>query len=633
LGYACAGVVILVGNAIKEFATGDRVACAGVGHACHAEINCVPRNLTVPIPRTPQGEWLPYEEAAFATLGAIALHGVRLGEPRIGEHVVVIGLGLIGLLTVQILRANGCAVLGIDPNEKRRDLAADLGATTAVHPDVAVDRVHTVTVARGADLVVVTAAAADSAPIVLAGEVARDRARIVAVGATGLDVPRRVFYEKELSLVVSRSYGPGRYDPNFEERGEDYPIGYVRWTERENMRAFLELAADGRVRVAPLITHRVPIGEADRAYELLADPSALGIVLQYPEGHATESEERARPRIDLRARQAPSSGRIGISIIGAGNFAQTVLLPALQRVPDVRRRGVVTATGLTARSVGDRFGFDFCATEAAEVWKDPETDVVVVATRNHLHAPLVVDALRQGKPIFVEKPLAVSEDQLADVVNAFDRAAGAGQAPCVMVGFNRRFSPMVREVKQFLSGVSGPLSIHYRVNAGALPPGSWVSDPDQGGGRIVSEVCHFVDLVAFLADAAPTNIFAQRGHHSDDVAISLGFANGSLASIGYYCEGDRAFSKERIEIFGGGAVAIIDDFRRGWTVMGGRRRRLGNWWGNPRKGHREELEAFLEAVRQDARSPIPFEESVQTTRATLAIVESLRRGGAVTLGY
>jgi predicted dehydrogenase len=494
---------------------------------------------------------------------------------------------------------------------------------------VAADRVRAVAAERGADLVLITASSTDNAPIALAGEVARDRAKVVAVGATGLEIPRRVFYEKELSLVVSRSYGPGRYDPNFEERGQDYPIGYVRWTERENMRAFLELVADGRVRVEPLITHRVPIGEAERAYELLDDPNALGIVLQYPEG---EVSERTRPRIELRERQAPVRDRIGISIVGAGSFAQAVLLPALKSVSGVHPRGVVTASGLTSRSVGDRFGFDFCASDAAEVWKDPETHATLIATRNHLHAPLVVAALTAAKPVFVEKPLALSEEQLTDIISAFDQAVTAGRVPCVMVGFNRRFSPMVREAKQFLTTVSGPLSIHYRVNAGVLPPGSWVADPEQGGGRIVSEVCHFVDLAAFLAGAVPTKVFAQRGRGGDDVVVTLSFMNGSVASIGYYCGGDRSFSKERIEVFGGGNVAVIDDFRRGWTVSGGRRRHLGGWWGGPRKGHREELEAFIEAVRHGRPSPISFEESVQATRATLAILESLSLEEAVTLG-
>lgn len=632
MGYSCSGVIAATSAEIGEFAIGDRVACAGAGYACHAEVNCVPRNLTVPIPRMPLGGWLSYEEAAFATLGAIALHGVRLGEPRLGEHAVVIGLGLIGLLAAQILAATGCRVVGVDPNEKRRALASDLAVPVITHPDGAVDSVRAVTGGRSADVILVTASSADSAPLALGGEVARDRAKVVVVGATGLNVSRRLFYEKELSLVISRSYGPGRYDANFEERGQDYPIGYVRWTERENMRAFLELVAGGRVRVTPLITHRVPIAEAERAYELLEDPNALGVVLQYPANEAAETSEPARPRIELREREPPTGNRTGVSIIGAGSFAQAVLLPALKGVPGVRPRGVVTASGLTSRSVGDRFGFDFCASNAAEVLKDPETGAVLIATRNHLHAPLVVAALTAGKPVFVEKPLAISEDQLTEITNAFTQAVEAGGVPCVMVGFNRRFAPVVREVKQFVAAVAGPLSIHYRVNAGALPPGSWVADLEQGGGRIVSEMCHFVDLAAFLAGAAPTNVFAQQGRGRDDVVVTLSFANGSVASIGYFCAGDRSFSKERVEIFGGGAVAVIDDFRRGWTISGARRRRLGGLWGGPRKGHREELEAFIEAVRHGRSAPIPFEESVQATLATLAVVRSLNQRGLVTLG-
>jgi predicted dehydrogenase len=634
MGYACAGDVIATGPEVREFSVNERVACAGAGYACHAEVNCVPRNLAVAVPHAAPARDLPYEEAAFTTLGAIALHGVRLGEPRLGEHVAVVGLGPIGLLAVQILGANGCRVIGIDPSEKRRALANELGVPLTAHPDVALERVRSASQERGADVVMVAASALDSGPIELAAEMARDRAKIVVIGATSLDIPRRIFYAKELSLIVSRSYGPGRYDPNFEEGGQDYPIGYVRWTERENMRAFLGLLADGRVKVAPLITHRVPITEAERAYELLDDPNALGIVFQYSDGPAAELSERVRPRIELRQRQAaPVKDSVGVSVIGAGNFAQAVLLPALKGVHHSCPRGVVTASGLTSRSVGDRFGFDFCASDATEVWNDPQTSAVIIATRNHLHAPFVVAALEAGKAVFVEKPLAVSENQLSGIITTFGQVVNAGGVPCVMVGFNRRFSPLVGEVKQFLTGVSAPLSINYRVNAGELPPGSWVNDLEQGGGRIVSEVCHFVDLATVLAGAPVTTVFAQRGRGGDDVAVTLSCANGSIASIAYYCAGDRSFSKERIEIFGGGSVAVIDDFRRGWAVSEGQHRRLGHWWSVPQKGHREELEAFIQAVRHGRPSPIPFDESVRVTRATLAILTSLAQGEAISLGH
>jgi predicted dehydrogenase len=632
LGYACAGRVMAVGDLAGEFAVGDRVACGGAGYATHAEMNYVPRNLVVPIPRPLAGEWLSYEEACFATLGAVALHGVRLGGPGIGERVAVIGLGLIGQLTQQILRANGCVVVGVDTDESRCALALDLGIDDAARPDRAVERVRALTRGLGVDRVFLTASSSDSRPLELAGDIARDRATIVAVGATGLEVPRRSFYEKELSVVVSRSYGPGRYDPNFEERGEDYPIGYVRWTERENLRAFLELVASRRVVVGPLITHRVPIEEADRAYGLLKDGSALGIVLEYAQLSEGETRGRALPRIELRREGAPLEDTVGVSVVGAGTFAQDVLLPALKKVSRVERRGIVTASGITSRAAGTRFGFVFCASDLGEIWSDARTRAVIIVTRNHLHARFAAEAMTAGKAVFVEKPLAISEAQLEELLLAYRRAEASGQRPLLMVGFNRRFAPLVGEVRRFFEKVKTPVSVHYRVNAGRLPARSWVADPRESGGRIVSEMCHFVDLASFLAASPPVSVFARRMGGEEDVHASLTFENGAIASIGYYCGGDRSFSKERLEVFGGGAVAVVDDFRRGWLISGGRHRRLGGWWARQRKGHREELQAFIDAVTMDRPSPVSFDEVVTSTRATFAIVDSLKREEPIAVG-
>jgi len=629
LGYACAGTVIAVGAGVSEFGVGDRVACAGAGYAAHAEVNYVPRNLVVPIPRRSSGTWLSFEEASFAALGAVALHAVRLGHPGIGERVVVIGLGLLGLIAGQILRAHGCSVLGVDPLPARCSLGKQLGVEEVVHPDIAAERVQSFTRGIGADLVIITASATESGPVHLAGEVARDRATVVAVGATGLDLPRRLYYQKELSLVVSRSCGPGRYDPNFEERGQDYPPGYIRWTERENMRAFLELLAENRVLVEPLITHRIPIEEAGRAYGLLGDPDAVGVILQYPASSPTIGEPLGVEPLPIEPRPAPApqGSSVGVSFIGAGSFAQEVLLPILKRVGGLEFRGVVTASGVSARWAGDRFGFSFCTSDPEAVWRDPGTHAVIIATRNHLHAALVEKGLAAGKAVFVEKPLCISEDELDAVVRAHQMAESSGRSPLVMVGFNRRFAPSVQAVRAFLASARPPFTLHYRVNAGRLPDRSWVADPQEGGGRIISEFCHFVDLSAFMVGAAPVAVFARsvRGGE-DDVVATLTFANGSLATIGFYSNGDHSCSKERLEVFGGGGGAVMEVFRRGWLVRGGRRRRIGGFWPRQEKGHREEMQAFLEAVRRSSPSPVPFEEAVRTTRATFAIRESLSRG-------
>ncbi len=629
VGYACAGTVIALGSEATEFNVGDRVACAGAGYAAHAELNYVPRNLAVPIPRRPTGEWVSFDDASFATLGAIALHAVRLGHPGLGERAVVIGLGLIGLLAGQVLRAHGCAVLGIDPKARRCVLAQELGFTEAIAPETAAERVRSFTRGVGADLVLVTAAALDSGPVALA----RDRATVVSVGATGLDLPRRVYYEKELSLVVSRSCGPGRYDPSFEEQGLDYPVGYVRWTERENMRAFLELVADGRVRVEPLVSHRVPVEDAERAYALLKDGAALGIVLQYGTPAAAEPTSLPLGRVELRRPAVRPGAGLGVSVIGAGAFAQDILLPVLRRLPGVRLRGVVTASGVSSKRAGERFGFDFSTAAPEEIWNDPDTQAVVIATRNNLHAGLVERGLATGKAIFVEKPLCLREDELETIIRAYDAAVRAGMAPLVQLGFNRRFAPATVSLKRALGEPSAPLVVNYRINAGRLEKTSWVLDAAEGGGRILSEVCHFIDLSAFVVGAPPTSVFAQSlGGGRDDVAATIKFTNGGLATIGFYSGGDRSYSKERIEVLGAGAVAVIDDFRQVWLVRNGRRHWLSSRVARQRKGHDEELSAFVTAVREGRPSPIPFGEAVQSTRATLAILESLNQGVPIDLG-
>ena len=623
-GYATAGIVMAVAPGVDDVGIGDRVACAGATYATHAEINYVPRNLVVPVPRRRTGDYVGFDEAAFTTVGAIALHGVRLGAPEIGHRVVVIGLGVIGLLATQILRAHGCRVFGIDLDAARCDLARALGADEAMVPAGAEGVASRWSGGFGADLVLVAAAASSSEPAVLAAAVARDKGRIVAVGATGLDLPRRTLFQKELSLVVSRSYGPGRYDPDYEERGHDYPRAYVRWTERENMRTFLDLVAEGRVDVRPLVSHRYDIEYAAEAYDTLEKGAALAIVIDYgtapaaAAAAAVPASPRPRGLVAVRPR---------ISVVGAGTFARGVLLPALTRA-GATLGAVVAATGVSARSAADTFGFETCATAVDAIWRDDGCAAVVIATRHDSHAQLAIDALEAGKAVFVEKPLCISEVDLERIVQVVDTLRAAGHAPFVMVGFNRRFAPSVEAVRTAMAGA--PVSIVYRVNAGRLAPQSWVVHPEEGGGRIVGEVCHFVDLCAHLAGSPIVEVCATRSAAGpDDVMVSLRMANGSMATVAYLIDGDRAAAKERIEIFGSGRCGVIDDFRRARVSGAGRAVRHRGWLARQDKGHAAEMAAFVSAVASGRGSPVSFESALNTTRGTFAIVRSLESGGPV----
>jgi polar amino acid transport system substrate-binding protein len=623
-GYATSGTVMAVASGVEDLSVGDHVACAGATYATHAEINYVPRNLVVPVPRRDSGEYVDFDEAAFATVGAIALHGVRLGAPDLGHRVAVIGLGVIGLLATQILRAYGCRVFGIDLDPARCALARRLGADAAMGPPGAATAVSHWSGGAGADLVIVAAATSGSEPATLAAEVAGDRSRIVAVGAIGLNLPRRTLYQKELSLIVSRSCGPGRYDPTYEELGRDYPRSYVRWTERENMRAFLDLVADGRVRVGPLISHRFDIERAAEAYDALENRDALGVLIEYGNASASVAAPTAVP---LRPRLR-RPGRVGLSVIGAGAFARGVLLPVLARA-DVDRGHVVASTGLSARSAAVKFGFAGCSTSADDVWRDGDCNAVVIATRHDSHARLTVDALEAGKAVFVEKPLCMTEEELDRIVGVVEALRVAGQTPFVMVGFNRRFSPPVQAL---CSAMAGPVSIVYRVNAGRLAPGSWIDRAEEGGGRIVGEVCHFVDLCAHLAGSPITGVSAARSAAgADDVMVSLRMANGSMATVAYLIGGDRTGPKERIEVFGSGQTATIDDFRRLRVSGAERTLRQGGPLARRDKGHGREVAAFVRAVASGTASPVSWESIVNTTRATLAIVRSLETGGSVHL--
>ncbi|HEX7118533.1 MAG TPA: bi-domain-containing oxidoreductase [Longimicrobiales bacterium] len=620
LGYSCAGVVEQVGRGAEEFAAGDRVACAGMGYASHAHAVFVPRNLTVKVP-----DGVSFEDASYVTLGAIALQGVRIAEVRLGESVAVIGLGLLGQLTVQLLKAGGCRVIGIDLDPAKIALARELGADEAVaRSDDVAGAVAAFTGGVGVDAVIVTAAADSNDPTELAGEICRDRGVVSMVGAVKMDVPRKVYYEKELQLRLSRSYGPGRYDPSYEEAGHDYPIGYVRWTERRNMEEFLRLVATGQVTPSKLTTHRFTIDEAEKAYAIVTGEDRqpfLGVVLTYGDGGAGAAVRR----IELRPRGS-KGGKVGVGFIGAGNFAKSVLLPRFRSAADARLVGVSTATGMNAKATGEKFGFGYCTTDTAQLLADESIDAVVIATRHGSHAKFAADALRAGKAVFVEKPLAIDEAGLERVLDAQEASGGL-----VTVGFNRRFSPLVAELKRFFAA-GQPLAVQYRINAGAIPPGTWVHDPEDGGGRIIGEVCHFVDLVSYLTGEEPVEVFAHglggpTAELHDTVAVTLRYGGGSIASIDYFSTGDRSFPKERVEVYGGGGIAVLEDFRTLTLTRGGKRRRVRKF--SQEKGFDQEVAAFLSAVRTGGEPPIPLRSLVATTRATFAIEESLRTGRPV----
>lgn len=629
LGYSSAGTIVGIGAAITDLAPGDRVACAGAGYATHAEMVSVPRNLVarIPEPLPPRSEPISFEEAAFATLGAIAMHALRLANPQMGETLGVIGLGAVGLLAVQLAAVAGCTVYGMDPDEERCRMAETLGCAAASANEAAFESlVAARTESIGVDAVIVAAATSSDDPVRLAGAVARARGRVVAVGAVGTRVPRNLYYQKELNFGISRSYGPGRYDREYEEQGRDYPIEYVRWTENRNLKAFLNLLAGGRVHVRSLISHRFPIGDAVRAYDLVlgrTKASFLGVILTNE--RETVKAPSAPPVLPQPARSTTiASPQIGL--LGPGNFALGVLLPAIRKAGSAQLVGVCAARGMSAQYAANKFGFRYATTDLNEILSDPQINTIVIATPHRLHAQQVLAALAAGKHVFCEKPLCVSEAELAEVIRGYDELEGT--KPHLVLGFNRRFAPMSRILKEALGGRSGqPIVMHYRVNAGPAPTQGWFRDEEQGG-RILGEVCHFVDFMSFLAGAPPACVFARRpvSRHDprDDTAmIALEFSDGSLGTISYVASGDTAFSKERIEVFGGGSVGIIEDFRRLDIMRDGLRKKMISRLRQD-KGHRAEWEAFAAGLRTGVPS-IPFADIVASTLATLRIIESLRK--------
>jgi predicted dehydrogenase len=618
MGYCNVGEVLAVGSAATGFAIGDRVASNG--H--HAEIVAVPVNLCAKVP-----PGVTDDQAAFTTIAAIALQGVRLAQPTLGEAVAVFGLGLIGLITVQLLRAQGCRVLGLDFDSQRLALARELGAEVMDlkngDPAPAADAFAR---GRGVDAVIITTATDSNDPMHQAASMARKRGRIVLVGTAGLELSRADFYQKELTFQVSCSYGPGRYDPVYEERSVDYPIGFVRWTEQRNFEAVLDMVAEGKLDPTLLISHRFPIADAPRAYELVGGTTpSLGILLDYAAEPAAELATAAET-----IRTAPASSRTGavrVTVVGAGNYAGSVLIPAFKDA-GAKLRKVASNTGVSGLHAARKFGFEEATTDTEGALADDQTDIVVIATRHDSHADLVCRALAAGKHVFVEKPLALDLDELAAVERAYRTAQSAG-APILTVGFNRRYAPHVRQIKTLLEDIRAPKALLMTVNAGALAREHWTLDPTTGGGRIVGEACHFVDTLRFLVGAPIEHhaITTMAADTEDTVTITLTFADGSIGTIHYFANGSKSFPKERLEVFAAGKVLQLDNYRRllgfGWP----RFRTMRLW--RQDKGQKAFAAAFVDAVAKGGPLPIPFEELLEVARVTLSLRQSAARQAPV----
>ncbi|MGA9398181.1 MAG: bi-domain-containing oxidoreductase [Anaerolineaceae bacterium] len=621
LGYSSAGILVEAGHGLKGFKAGDRVACAGGGFAVHAEYVVIPQNLLVQIPKT-----VDFESASFTTLGAIAMHGYRLAGVQVGSSVAVIGLGLLGLLTLGIARASGCQVVGTDIDPARVSFARQLGYQACLR-NQAEEAARMISQGRGVDAVLVCADSKSSDPLKLAGNITRDRAKVVAVGAVGFEIPRKTYYEKELAFLTSRSYGPGRYDKGYEENGIDYPIGYVRWTEGRNLEAFLNLLANKQMDVHPLVTHHFDINDAPRAYDLITGKkkeSYLGVILTYP--HPKTKVDSSRRIVNPTAPSVllQPTGLTTLGVLGAGNFAKMVFLPIVKKVGGIAPIAIASATGLSAHHAARKFGYGYATTSDDEIIKDPAINVVAILTRHNLHARQTIAALKAGKRVFCEKPLAVNSDELSQIAKTLK----SEKNPMLMTGFNRRFAPLSIRLKTFIDQRSEPLIAQYRVNAGYLPKDHWLNDPEIGGGRIIGEACHFIDYLTYLVGACPETVSAQvlpdNGIYSEDnINLDFIFPDGSLGTVSYLSNGDKAFPKERVEVFCGGRVAVLDDFRSLELYKNGSRKVFRKYLRQD-KGHRAAWSAFLAAMSTGGEPPIPYDQLLGVTSATFAAVSAVK---------
>ena len=620
LGYSSAGIVVAVGGLVKGIQPGDKVACAGGGYANHAEFISVPNNLVSKIPSN-----VSEEQAAFTTLGSIATQGVRLANPLLGETFLVIGLGLIGQITVQLLKANGCNVIGTDLDKSLVKLAKDFGAT-GVHSDESMkDISQTLTNGHGVDGVIVCAATTDNSVIEMCGEVTRQKGRVVVVGAVRMDIPRENFFKKEISIVISRSYGPGRYDPSYEEKGNDYPLSYVRFTEQRNMKTFLSLLSQKKIDLKNLISHRFKLDEAAKAYQLIEGKKTepyLGILLSY---NSKPFDESASHSIKINPTKVDSD-KIKISFYGAGNYATANLLPLMKATGKISFNGLVTSSGMSAQNVAKKFGFNYCASNYKEILND-KNDVVAITSRHDTHAKAVCNALATKKHVYVEKPLALSVSELQDIHQTYT-SNGKSQ---IMVGFNRRFAPVTLKLKEHFVSVKSPLVVNIRVNAGFVSAEHWTQDAQVGGGRMIGDGCHFIDLASAITDSNVKTIYAVGSSKdaksallNDNLCLALTFDNGSIANITYTADGSKAMAKEYIEVFGGGRSAQIKDFKE-ISLFDGDKNIKNKKLGTQDKGQKTMIENWLKGI-QNGEPCIDYNMLMQTSLATILSIESLSIG-------
>lgn len=617
LGYACAGTVIDVADDVRDFKIGDLAACGGAD-AGHAEVVSVGKNLCARV-----HEGTDMRHAAIATIASIAMQGVRQAELNLGERCAVIGLGLIGQLTMQLLAASGVEAIGLDIDSRQIDLAKTCGFqhVYASSNEGNAQAIADLTDGNGVDAVIITAGTSSLLPVNFAGEICRKKGRVVIVGAVPTGFERKHYYRKELDLRMSSSYGPGRYDPQYEEQGLDYPIGYVRWTEQRNMQAYLDLLAAGKLNIEPLITHEFPLDQAKEAYDMILakEEHFCGVLLKYDaerEVQGTVYSELAQSTKD----NVHSAHPVKAGFIGAGSFAQNMILPNMNDV--VEFVGISTRRGNTSRYIMDKYGFKYATDDTSKVISDPEVNSVFIMTRHDTHAQYVLDALSAGRDVFVEKPLALHPGELEEIAETYNKNRGTAR---LMLGFNRRFSPHVMELGKLFSAEQ-PKAIQYRINSGILPPDHWVHDPKIGGGRIIGEACHFIDLAMHIAGAPITSVSAHEtasgSNLRDTVSISLGFANGSSATISYFSNGSKQLGKEYLEVFCNGVSVVIDDFRE-MTVYGEKKRR--SKLKKQDKGHAAGVKAFIKCIEEGKPAPIPFEEIYLSTKATFAVLDSIRK--------
>jgi predicted dehydrogenase/threonine dehydrogenase-like Zn-dependent dehydrogenase len=612
LGYCNVGKVIAVGKGVEDFSIGDRVASNG--H--HAEIVCVPKNLVTKIPDN-----VTDDEATFTVIGSIGLQGIRLVNPTFGETIVVVGLGLIGLITAQLLKANGCYVIGFDFDTKKVNIAKSFGID-AINPSDGIDQVAyvlNVTNSIGADSVIITASNKSNEIISQSAKMSRKRGRIILVGVIGLDISRADFYEKELSFQVSCSYGPGRYDDNYEQKGEDYPLPFVRWTEKRNFEAILKAISNKTIELKPLITEKIALNEYQRIYGNMSQNNSIASILVYPEHQVNLNRS-----IELSSNKTTSSNGI-VGIIGAGNFTSAMILPCLKKTP-ANLKFISSSNGLSGTTLAKKFKINISTTNNLTILEDKEVDLVMITTRHNSHAKLVIDSLKSGKNVFVEKPLALNDDELNNVVEAYNKSGKT-----LTVGFNRRFAPLSIQMKKVLGSVNSPMNIIATMNAGFIPSKSWVHDMDIGGGRIIGEACHFIDLITYLTSSKVKSVCMnsmgiQTNENTDNGSILLKYENGTNAVINYFSNGSKAYAKERIEVYHQEKTLVMDNWRK---LHGYGFNNYNSSSSGQDKGHQNQFNLLINAIKKGGEQIIPFDEIVNTTKASFAAIESLKIGGWV----